>query len=352
MTKTLSSLVRENIKNLTPYSSARDEYTGHDGIFLDANENPFGELNRYPDPYQFALKQELAKIKKVDAANIFLGNGSDEIIDLMYRIFCRPGIDKAYTFSPTYGMYKVAAEINDVTLIEIPLDENFQPEFNHLAGFFDSPEAKLLFVCSPNNPTGNALQGISQLIELFPGVIVIDEAYADFSGKENMIATALKNQRVLVMQTLSKAWGLAGIRIGAAYGSANMISLLNKVKPPYNISKLNQDAALVALQNEAAFHEQKNEILAQKKVLVEGLNKLKIVEHIYPSDANFLLVKFHNANLVYNTLVAEKIITRNRNSVVKNCVRITVGTEIEICSLLAALADIANNDQHHKNTTE
>jgi histidinol-phosphate aminotransferase len=335
----LEKLVRKNILELKPYSSARDEFSGKDGIFLDANENPFGELNRYPDPYQKELKSALSIVKGVNEQNIFIGNGSDEVIDLVYRIFCNPGIDKSLSFTPTYGMYEVSANINDVIYIKLPLNEYFQIDKESLTLLLKDEKLKLIFVCSPNNPTGNVLNNIEYLLENFNGIVVVDEAYADFCSEPSWSQKINQFSNLIVMQTFSKARGLAGARVGIAYASVQIISLMNKVKPPYNVSALNQQAALSALMNSAIYEKQKNEILEQRTLLETELSKLNCIKNIYSSDANFILIEVSDANSIYEFLVVHKIITRNRNSVVRNCIRITVGTAEENKQLIQALKE-------------
>ena len=330
----LEKLVRKNILSLQSYSSARDEYKGKDAIFLDANENPFGELNRYPDPKQLELKDKLSEIKSIGIENIFVGNGSDEVIDLAYRIFCEPGKDKALTFTPTYGMYDVSAGINDVELIKVPLTNVFQIDFENTEKYMKDEDLKLIFICSPNNPTGNNIDKIERIIENFNGIVFIDEAYIDFSEAESFIKKIEQYPNIIISQTFSKAWGLAAARVGTAYASKAIIDLYNKVKPPYNVSKLNQEVALNTLLAVNNFKKNKNTILNERENLIKNLSALPIVKKIYPSDANFILLEVDDANKVYETLVAEKVITRNRNNVVKNCLRITVGSEEENSSLL------------------
>jgi histidinol-phosphate aminotransferase len=336
----LEKLVRKNILALQPYSSARDEYKGKDAIFLDANENPFGELNRYPDPKQLELKKKLSEIKNIPTDNIFVGNGSDEVIDLAYRIFCEPNNDKALTFTPTYGMYDVSAGINDVELIKVPLTNDFQIDFDALEDDLKDKNLKLIFICSPNNPTGNNINNIERIIENFNGIIFIDEAYIDFSESASFIKKIEQYPNIVISQTFSKAWGQAAIRVGTAYASKEIINLYNKVKPPYNVSKLNQDAALEALLGDIQFQKNKAIILQERKKLIEKLTLLSIVKKIYPSDANFILVEVDDANKLYETLVEAKVITRNRNSVVKNCLRITVGSEEENKRLLQVFEEL------------
>jgi histidinol-phosphate aminotransferase len=337
----LENIVRKNIRVLQPYSSARDEFNDTSGIFLDANENPFGELNRYPDPYQKELKQKLAELKNVSSENVFIGNGSDEVIDLAYRIFCNPNQDKVLTFSPTYGMYDVSAAINAVEPIKTPLNENFQIDLKAI-DYLEDNSLKLIFICSPNNPTGNlmARETITSLLNQFSGIVIIDEAYIDFSNAESWIKMLDNYPNLIVMQTFSKAWGLAAARVGIAYANREIIELFNKVKPPYNVSNLNQKAAINALVNTDIFSKNIQTIKREKEELVIQLNKLNQVVKVYPSDANFLLTEVTDANKVYNELVNQKIITRNRNNCVNNCIRITVGNAEENQQLLNALKNI------------
>ena len=335
----LEKLVRENILALQPYSSARDEFSGKDGTFLDANENPFGELNRYPDPYQKELKEKLSEIKEVKIENIFVGNGSDEVIDLAFRIFCNPGIDKALTFSPTYGMYDVSAAINNVELLKIPLNTDFQIDLEKVKPLLNDTRIKLIFICSPNNPTGNLMNkiDIEYILNNFNGIVIIDEAYIDFSETDSLIKLIDKYNNIIVSQTFSKAWGLAAARVGTAYTNKEIISLYNKVKPPYNVSKINQQAALNTLENTKGFKENLAIILNERKRLENELLQISLVKKIYPSDANFLLVEVEDADTLYQTLVAQKIIIRNRNKLVRNCIRISVGTPEENNELINAL---------------
>ncbi len=336
----IEKLVRKNILELQPYSSARNDYDGENGVFLDANENPFGVLNRYPDPQQKNLKQKLAELKSISFENIFIGNGSDEVIDLIYRIFCNPGIDKAITFFPTYGMYQVSAGINNIELINIPLNASFQLDKLALNDYLNDELIKVIFVCSPNNPTGNTIKNIDWLLENFKGILVVDEAYIDFSSEESFLNRINLYPNLIVMQTLSKAWGLAAARIGLGFSNPYIISLFNKIKSPYNISKLNQEEALISLNNISEFERNKNDILIQREVLFLQLkNNLNVIE-VYPSDANFLLVKVKDADKVYNELIKNNIITRNRNKIVKDCIRITVGSLVENQKLIKALQNI------------
>lgn len=336
----LNQLVRKNILGLKPYSSARDEYTGKEGVFLDANENPFGEHNRYPDPHQKELKKLISQLKSVKENNIFIGNGSDEIIDLTYRIFCNPGIDKAIILTPTYGMYEVSAEINDIKIIKVSLNDKFQIDFNSLENYFTDDTIKLLFICSPNNPTGNNIKNIENIIEKFQGIVFVDEAYNDFSNSTSLIDKINEYPNLIVSQTFSKAWALAAVRIGVAYSNSDIISLLNKVKPPYNVSTLNQNAVVESLLNYSEFAKRKNSILEQKEWLIMQFSLIKSIIKIYPSDANFVLIETVNATKLYNELINKRIITRNRNNLIKNCIRITVGGQSENEKLIIALKEL------------
>ena len=336
----IQNLVRENIKNLTPYSSARDEFSADTGVFLDANENPFGDFNRYPDPYQKTLKTEISKIKNIETNKIFLGNGSDEVIDLLMRIFAEPKKDKILVFNPTYGLYEVSANINDVEVVSYPLNEDFQIEFKEdLEEILKDENLKLVFVCSPNNPSGNliARKSVLEILQKFKGIVVVDEAYEDFSKEQSWISEIDNFPKLVVMQTFSKAWGMAGLRVGMAFAQPEILELMNKVKPPYNISILNQKEVCNSLQNIEEFRENLNEILEQRNFIENELMKFNFVKKIYPSDANFLLIKVENADQLYNYLVDEKIIIRNRNKVVENCVRITIGNQEENQKLLQSL---------------
>ena len=337
----LERLVRKNILSLKPYSSARDEFSGSEGIFLDANENPFGTLNRYPDPHQLELKSVISEVKSVPADQIFIGNGSDEVIDLLFRIFCNPGADKALTFSPTYGMYQVSADINDIELIQLPLNAEFQIDFQTLKPWLTNENLKLIFVCSPNNPSGNIVHKIEDILVNFSGIVVVDEAYVDFHSAESWSQKLDQYPNLVVCQTLSKAWGLAAARVGIAYSNPKILTLLNKVKPPYNVSLINQNAAIEALGNVTEFKKNRIEILAQKDWLHAQLSELKSVIKIHPSDSNFLLVEVENADKTYGQLVDQKIITRNRNKVAAGCIRITVGSKTENEKLIQALQEIS-----------
>ena len=344
MTIDIKNLVRKNILNLKPYSSARDEFEGENGIFLDANENPFGELNRYPDPYQLKIKQKLSELNQISTENIFLGNGSDEVIDLAFRIFCEPKKDKVLTFSPTYGMYEVSANINDVKLINLELNKDFQINLENLKPYLNDENLKIIFICSPNNPTGNSIKNIKYILENFNGIVFIDEAYTDFSQEESFRNQIKNYPNLIVSQTFSKAWGMASVRVGIAYASEEIIKFYNKVKPPYNISQLNQDAIIKTLNDENINQVSENIkiILEEKKSLIQNLEKLDLVKTIFPSDANFILIEVDNANSVYQELVNQNVIIRNRNSVIKNCLRITVGSPDENKKLIETLQNIDN----------
>lgn len=327
------NLIRKNIVSLTPYSSARDEYKSNEGIFLDANENPFGNLNRYPDPYQWRLKQVLSSQKKMGIENILIGNGSDEIIDLVQRVFCEPKEDKIIICPPTYGMYEVYANINNLEIISIPLTEDFQLNTEEIL----AQKANVLYLCSPNNPTGNSLKNLEYIIENFNGIVFLDEAYIDFSNEPSLVSKISQYSNLIVSQTFSKARGLAAVRVGIAYANEAIISVLNKVKPPYNVSQLNQETAVKSLADEANFKSNVQLIIAEREKLRISLLELDFVVKIYPSEANFLLVQIENATAIYNSLIEQQIITRNRSSVVKNTIRITIGTPRENQQLLYAL---------------
>ena len=336
----LNNIIRPNIKNLKPYSSARDEYKGKQGIFLDANENPFGRLNRYPDPHHKLLREKLGRIKSLDPSSIFIGNGSDEIIDLVFRIFCSPGKDKALTFMPTYGMYEVAASVNDVELISSELDENFQIDPEDLKAKINDPDLKLIIACSPNNPTGNIIYNIDKVAGNFPGIVLVDEAYIDFSGRGSLVNLIDKIPNLIVCQTFSKAFGLAGARIGVAYANAGIIDLLYKVKPPYNVSKPDQDAAIAALDDIGQTQKTIEKIIEERKYLEKELGKNSLVRKIWPSDANFILIRVDNAEEIYSKLISENIIVRKRSRQVPGALRITVGSPAENIKLLTTMKKI------------
>uniref|UniRef100_UPI0040487794 histidinol-phosphate transaminase n=1 Tax=Algoriphagus sp. TaxID=1872435 RepID=UPI0040487794 len=347
----IASLLRPHLRQLQPYTSARDEYSGSEGVFLDANENPFGsstsqDFNRYPDPYQTALKQEISKIKGANPAQIFLGNGSDEAIDLLFRAFCNPGQDNVILLPPTYGMYGVSAAINGVEVRNVPLTPDFQLQPEKILSAVNA-HSKILFLCSPNNPSGNAVkrEDILFLLENFPGIVVVDEAYIDFSEGASLLTVLDQHPNLLVMQTLSKAWGLASLRLGMAFASSELIRVLNQIKPPYNISGLTQETVLSALQNKGKVDEFIQLILEERKFLQKELERLPYILRVHNSDANFLLVQFEHPNQVYEDLVKEKIIVRNRSSVLHcaGCLRITVGTREESIALLQALEKVCQS---------
>jgi len=335
----ISTLVRPNIAKLSPYTSARDEYKGNEGIFLDANENPFGRVNRYPDPYQKELKQVISEIKGGSTEQLFLGNGSDEAIDLAYRIFCEPNRDKAIVFTPTYGMYEVYANINAVELITLPLDSLFQIDTTLVEPYLNDESVKLMFICSPNNPTGNLIdrQTIVQLLEQFKGIIILDEAYIDFSTEASWLEQLSQYNNLIILQTLSKGWGMAGLRIGMAWMSEELLYYFNKVKSPYNLSIINQEQAIEVLRNKEEFKQRIELLLSERDRVTKELKNLSIVKVIYPSEANYLLVEFDNANQIYEELISRQIIVRNRSKVVQNTLRISIGLAEENNKLLAAL---------------
>jgi histidinol-phosphate aminotransferase len=339
----IESLVRKNIRDLIPYSSARDEFSGREGIFLDANENPFGKLNRYPDPHHRKLKKEISRYRGIPEENIFLGNGSDEIIDLVFRIFCDPGKDRALTFTPSYGMYEVSAAINDTGIVKVPLTPEFDIDLNSAMITLNDSSLKVVFICSPNNPTGNnfSREKIRAIIENFKGIVVIDEAYIDFSGKKSFISLVPAYENLVVMQTFSKSLGAAAIRVGMAFAGADIIRYFYRTKPPYNISQLNQREALKRISESSKFIKQVRLIISQRIKLSKSLSKLGITEYVYPSDSNFILVKVKDAGLIYRILTEKKIIVRNRSSVAENCLRITVGKPSENKKLLKALSKIS-----------
>lgn len=341
----LGGLLRENIKRLVPYSSARDEYQGEASVFLDANENAFGspldqQFNRYPDPLQYDLKKRITEIKGVPPRNIFIGNGSDEAIDILFRSFCNPGVDNVILVPPTYGMYEVSANINDIQARKVNLTEDYQLNLEGIAEAIDK-NTKLIFICSPNNPTGNSINrdDIQTLLANFSGIVVVDEAYINFSRQKSFIQELTECANLVVMQTLSKAWGLAGLRVGMAFASEEIIEVMNKVKPPYNVNESSQQLALAALANVGQVNEWIKETLTQRDRLVLQLKDFEFVVDIYPSDANFILVKTTNANGIYDYLVKQGIIVRNRSKVelCEGCLRITVGTPDENTILLEAL---------------
>ena len=335
-------LVRPNIRALVPYSSARDEYKGKEGIFLDANESPFGPLNRYPDPRQQKLRAAISRLKGIPEENIFLGNGSDEVIDLCYRIFCNPGTDRALIFPPTYGMYQVSAAVNDIGVVKVPLDENFDIDIPAVTPLLEDERIKLIFICSPNNPTGNSMDPgkIEFLIRNFRGIVVLDEAYADFSEKPSFIEKIGLFDNLIVMQTFSKAMGMAAARIGMAFAAPDILKYFFRIKPPYNISTLNQEAVLQRLSDIRPIAVQKDTLVAERMRLAEKLETVPVVEKVWPSDANFLLVKVRDADTVYDKLIAANIIVRNRSRDVSGSLRITAGTRSENDRIIEELKKI------------
>ena len=346
----LQSMVRENIKQLKPYSTARHEFKGKATVLLDANENPYGSplednFNRYPDPMQWQLKFAIAKIKGVPAENIFVGNGSDEGIDLAYRIFCEPGKDNVIICPPTYGMYQVSAAINDVEIKKVTLTPEFQLNVPAILEAVDE-HTKLIFICSPNNPTANSMnrQDVETLLNNFHGIVIIDEAYINFSKQKTFIRELTEYPNLIVMQTLSKAWGLAALRLGLCYASMDIIDLFNKVKPPYNINEASQELAMEALQHTEQVNKWITEVVAERARLELALSKLSFVDRIYESDANFILIKVEDADALYNFLTEKGIVVRNRSKEVlcENCLRITVGTPDENDILLDTLKTIGD----------
>lgn len=337
--KTIESLVRANIAALQPYSTARDEYEGELGVFLDANESPFNNgYNRYPDPHQKQLKERLSEIKGVPSRNVFIGNGSDEAIDLVFRVFCEPRKDNVVAITPSYGMYKVAAAMNDVELREVELRENFELPTDELLAATDE-HTKAIFLCSPNNPTGNSFprEEMLRLVDEFEGLVVVDEAYIDFAEVESLKVEIFNRPNLIILQTLSKAWAMAGLRLGLALADERIVGLFSQVKYPYNINIAAQQIVMQLLMY--PIDEDLAEIKSQRQEVAEEIAKLPFVKHIYPSDANFLLVKVDDADAVYNHLIADKIIVRNRNRVkgCEGCLRITIGLGGENDKLLESL---------------
>ena len=344
--RTIKELVRPNIWSLAPYSSARNEYSGHVAhVFLDANENPFnGPYNRYPDPLQESLKERLSEVKNVPAENIFLGNGSDEAIDLVYRCFCEPKKDNVVAICPTYGMYEVCANINDVEYRNVMLDENYQITAEKLLAACDA-NTKAIWICSPNNPTGNDINNeeIEKVIEGFDGIVIVDEAYIDFS-KQKSFSRYINSEtsNVIVLQTMSKAWGSAAIRLGMAFAKKEIIAIFNKVKYPYNVNLLTQEQAMKRLKDTQPVEQWVNILLQERGRTMESFGELPICEKIYPTDANFFLAKVKDAQKTYDYLVDKGIIVRNRTrvSLCNNCLRVTIGTREENNELLGALRDM------------
>lgn len=343
----INTILRENIKNLKPYSSARDEFQGEASVYLDANENAFGSpleqnYNRYPDPLQYAVKKRLSEIKGVPPRNIFLGNGSDEAIDILFRSFCNPGADNVILVPPTYGMYEVSANINDVETRKVNLTDEYQLNLDGIAEAIDK-NTKLIFICSPNNPTGNSIhrEDIETLLANFKGLVVVDEAYINFSRQKTFIQELTEYANLVVLQTLSKAWGLAALRVGMAFASEEIIEVMNKVKPPYNINEASQQLALQALQNVEQVNQWIKDTLTERDQLVLNLKAFDFVLDIYPSDANFILVKTTDAKGIYNYLVSHGIIVRDRSKVelCEGALRFTIGTPEENKTLLNTLKE-------------
>lgn len=343
----LEKLIRSTIKQLVPYSSARDEFSGSANIFLDANENSYGsvgsnENHRYPDPYQTELKKKISQLKNTAVETIFVGNGSDEAIDLLYRIFCEPGKDNALIMPPTYGMYAVSAAINDVEIIEVPLSKGFSIDVDAVLENANS-QTKLIWICSPNNPSANLLniKDITSIIEQFEGLVVIDEAYIDFSGASSWIDLLKKYPNLVVLQTFSKAWGLANLRVGTAYASPEIIGLMNRVKPPYNVNGMTQKLVCKAIDSQNEYKEKLNELIKQREILISNLHQIAVVSAIYPSNANFILVKTLAPKEIYNYLLSKNIVVRDRSKLplCEGCLRITVGTQAENQKLIQALKE-------------
>jgi histidinol-phosphate aminotransferase len=339
----VNKLVRKNIQNMKSYSSARDEFKDFNTemIFLDANENPFENgVNRYPDPQQNNVKLALAELKKVNTNQILLGNGSDEVLDLLFRAFCEPNKDNVITLPPTYGMYGVLADLNAVENREVVLNSDFQPNVKSILESVDT-NTKIIFLCSPNNPTGNSFSDtvISELLDNFDGIIVLDEAYIDFSERESWLAKIERYPNLVISQTLSKAFGMAGIRVGILYASASIIAIVNKIKPPYNINVLSQEKAFERIKDSDKNSLEIQSILDNKRNLLEQLSKIKFIEKIFPSDANFVLIKVDNASKRYNQLIDFGIVVRNRTTqlLCENCLRITIGTNLESEKLINVL---------------
>lgn len=344
----LNLLTRENIKNLTPYSSARDEFKGEAKIFLDANENSYGSpltrwYNRYPDPLQWKVKDKLSEIKGVPSENIFLGNGSDECIDILMRAFCEPGQDNIIICPPTYGMYEVSASINNVAVKKIPLTPAFQLNLEAIEEAIDD-HTKMIFLCSPNNPTGNSMnrEDIEIILNNYFGLVVIDEAYINFSSYRSFVQELEDYPNLVVLQTLSKAWGLASLRVGMAFANKQVIDIMNRIKPPYNINQASQDLVIKALEEVGQVNDMIRELVRQREILRAALEQLEMVEKVYPSEANFLLVKIRDARKVYEALLTRGIVVRDRSNVIlcENCLRITIGTDIENENLIKALGQL------------
>ena len=343
----INQLVRPNIAALVPYSSARDEFSGEAKVFLDANENSLGSplkkwYNRYPDPHQLAIKEKLSFIKGVGAEHIFLGNGSDECIDVLFRCFCEPGKDNVIICPPTYGMYEVSANINNIALKKVPLLDNFQLDLIHLEDQIDA-NTKIIWICSPNNPTGNSINriDIETVLNNFTGIVVIDEAYINFAQQKSFVQELADYPNLVVMQTFSKAWGLAGLRLGMAFASLSIIEIMNKVKPPYNINQATQELVLTALEEIGQVNDMIKLLVDMRIALADVFLSMPTVEKVYPSDANFILVKIKEAKKIYEFLLTKGIVLRDRSNVqlCSDCLRITIGTEQENTFLVDAMQD-------------
>jgi len=340
MESSIRNLIRPNILISEPYSSARDEFQGEAFIFLDANESPFGQTNRYPDPYQRALKKMISTTKQISESQIFLGNGSDEIIDLLIRIFCVPGKDCIASLYPTYGMYEISAQINDVKTHKIFLNADFQMDKDQVIKLLNNFQPKILFICSPNNPTGNCINDIGYILDNYSGILVIDEAYIDFSNQESFTKRLCSYPRLIILQTMSKAWGAASLRIGMAFSHPDLINILNKIKPPYNIGQINQEMACSILNNYDEVSTNIASLKAQRYRLAELLQSFKYVQKVFPSEANFILVKVIEPDRIYKFLLSRGIVVRNRSKIIEGCLRITIGTEDENTNLINALKEL------------
>ena len=343
----INTLLRKNIQQLQAYSSARDEFSGAAKVFLDANENSLGSpltkwYNRYPDPHQHQVKAAISAIKGITPDHIFLGNGSDECIDILFRCFCEPGKDNVVICPPTYGMYEVSAHINDIEIRKAPLTEDFQLDLIHLENLVDA-HTKIIWICSPNNPTGNSIhrEDILTVLNNFKGIVVIDEAYINFARQKTFVQDLGEYENLVVLQTFSKAWGLAALRLGMAFASTGIIAVMDKVKPPYNINQATQDLALKALEEIGQVNDMIRELVEMREALAEVFSQMPAVEKVYPSDANFILIKIKNARAVYEYLLTKGIVVRDRSNVqlCADCLRITVGTEQENTVLVDALSD-------------
>lgn len=343
----LQSILRENVKNLVPYSSARDEFKGTASVLLDANENSFGTplsdaYNRYPDPLQLSLKERISKVKGVPAKNMFLGNGSDEAIDILIRAFCRPEVDNIVILPPTYGMYEVSASINDVEVRKVNLNSDFQLNLDAISETIDK-NTKIIFICSPNNPMGNSIfrEDVETIMSNFNGLVVVDEAYINYSRSKSFIQELTEYSNLVVLQTFSKAWGMAGLRLGMAFASEEIIEVFNKIKPPYNINQATQALALEALDKVYMVNNWIRDTVKERGILSNILEELPFVDRVFPSDANFILVKTEDANTIYNYLTSKGIVVRNRSKVelCEGCLRITIGTPEENQQLVSVLKE-------------